>query len=338
MGASYGSIEVVRGRLSAERSDELVDFWTRAGALTEAAARDRLAEVVCVLRNGEGAIAGVNSVYPSEVGIVGGRQFWIYRSYLAPAARDAWRPMAGSAVLALQAGYDPSLPGPIGVCFPIGDDGLRESNPLAEWLYPTSIYAGYVEGHQVRIRYFGGARVVTPQEPFDFPLTLDRAYRTLAFDDQDEVSPQAVIDLWAREGAMPEGEEADRRISEVVAVATHGGSQEPVAVATAYLRHNAQLRMDMWHFRAFVAAEHRASRVGWGLTLFARDRLRQKFISGLDTRASGMLMEIENEGLKQYLDYGYWGHTDFTFIGENERGDHVRVHYFPGAIAPGPPE
>jgi hypothetical protein len=28
--------------------------------------------------------------------------------------------------------------------------------------------------------------------------------------------------------------------------------------------------------------------------------------------------------------------TDFTFIGENDRGDHVRVHYFPGAEAPGP--
>jgi hypothetical protein len=26
--------------------------------------------------------------------------------------------------------------------------------------------------------------------------------------------------------------------------------------------------------------------------------------------------------------------TDFTFIVENQRGDHVRVHYFPGALAP----
>jgi hypothetical protein len=28
--------------------------------------------------------------------------------------------------------------------------------------------------------------------------------------------------------------------------------------------------------------------------------------------------------------------TDFWYIGGNERGDHVRVHYFPGALAPAP--
>jgi hypothetical protein len=28
--------------------------------------------------------------------------------------------------------------------------------------------------------------------------------------------------------------------------------------------------------------------------------------------------------------------TDFLFIGENSRGDHVRVHYFPGVAAPDP--
>jgi hypothetical protein len=38
--------------------------------------------------------------------------------------------------------------------------------------------------------------------------------------------------------------------------------------------------------------------------------------------------------LKRHFDDALWLPTDFTFIGENQRGDYVRVHYFPGALAP----
>ena len=46
------------------------------------------------------------------------------------------------------------------------------------------------------------------------------------------------------------------------------------------------------------------------------------------------IYEVENEGLKRHFDDALSLPTDFTFIGENQRGDHVRVHYFPGALAP----
>ena len=38
--------------------------------------------------------------------------------------------------------------------------------------------------------------------------------------------------------------------------------------------------------------------------------------------------------VKRHFDDALWLPTDFTSIGENQRGDHVRVHYFPGALAP----
>jgi hypothetical protein len=44
------------------------------------------------------------------------------------------------------------------------------------------------------------------------------------------------------------------------------------------------------------------------------------------------IYEVENEGLKRHFDDAL--PTDFTFLGENQRGDHVRVHYLPGALAP----
>jgi hypothetical protein len=95
--------------------------------------------------------------------------------------------------------------------------------------------------------------------------------------------------------------------------------------------------MDLWFFRAFVAGAHRAGRIGWALTMVARDHLQQRFIGGQVTRGSGIATVVEHEGLKQRRDESVWFPSEFTFMGENERGDHVRVRYFSGAEAPPPP-
>ena len=44
-----------------------------------------------------------------------------------------------------------------------------------------------------------------------------------------------------------------------------------------------------------------------------------------------MIFEIENEGLKTYFNRALWLPLNFVFIGENQRGDHVRV----AALSPG---
>ena len=87
-GVSGFAIEVVRGRIDDDLAAELISFWTAAGVLDEAAARERLDQVVCVLRDGDGGIAGVNSVFDQRVELIGGRRFWIYRSYLLPEASE----------------------------------------------------------------------------------------------------------------------------------------------------------------------------------------------------------------------------------------------------------
>jgi hypothetical protein len=88
----------------------------------------------------------------------------------------------------------------------------------------------------------------------------------------------------------------------------------------------------------FVAQAHRHSNVGRVLMMRGREFLERRFTSGADTRAEGVVMEIENEGLKLYFNKARWraGPVESTFIGENVRGDHVRVYYFPGALAPTP--
>jgi hypothetical protein len=164
--------------------------------------------------------------------------------------------------------------------------------------------------------------------------SLDDGYRIELFTEQDAVSERDVIDLWSRELPLSEAER-NRRVHEVLLVAmTDRG--ELAGVSSAYLKRNEQLDMDLWYYRAFVSDRHRQSNVAVNLALIGRDHLEQRFVSGADARAGGMIYEVEHEGLKRHFDDALWLPTDFTFIGENERGDHVRVRYFTGALAPEP--
>ena len=88
--------------------------------------------------------------------------------------------------------------------------------------------------------------------------------------------------------------------------------------------------MDLWYFRTFVAAAQRHGHVATQLTFHNRDLLEQRFVSGEDTRAPGVAFELENEGMRRYYNRAVWLPADFVFIGDNQRGDPVRVHYFPG--------
>jgi hypothetical protein len=154
------TIDVVRGRLDAATSDELLAFWAADGALDKAEARGRLPEVVCVLRGADGAIAGACSVFAADVGLIGGRCFWIYRSLLPGEAREHAFAMIDAAFAALDAEFDGAAGAPIGLCVFL-DERERQLRPEAEWPDPRTIYAGYLaDGRQARIAYFEGAKVV----------------------------------------------------------------------------------------------------------------------------------------------------------------------------------
>jgi hypothetical protein len=155
-----GQVEVVRGRLDEQAEQEILAFWTANGALQGQAARDRLPEVVCIARTPDGAIAGVNSVYDANVEEIANRRFWVYRSFLLPLARTAFRQMIVTAFRALEEEFDPEAQMPVGLCIPIADRAEMRQHPEADWGDPRIIYAGYdSQGRQLRIGYFAGARI-----------------------------------------------------------------------------------------------------------------------------------------------------------------------------------
>jgi hypothetical protein len=325
------TIDTLRGRLDARSGDELLAFWARHG-FAGPEARERLGQVVCVLRDRR-EIAGVSSVFKADVGLIGQRRFWVFRSLLPGAAAEHRLAMIRATFEALDAerlpGHDDDA---IGLCVPLDAAALQAVPADARWSDPPFIYAGYLpDGRQARIGYFSDQfHDTTAGEGWE-PAP---GYRVELFAEQDDVTDEDVIEFWTGVGAMSE-EEARRRVDEVLLVGIDPAGR-PIGVATTYLARNEQLCAEFWHYRTFVAEADRAGRVGLGLVVDGRDHLERRFTSGDDRRGIGMLAEIEFEPLKRLLPKGTWRTVDLLLIGDNARGDHVRVYYFAGARAPGP--
>lgn len=153
-------IRIVRGNLDDDVAERLVAFWTSHGALTGEAARSRLGSVVCVLTDRSGEIAGVNSVVDEAIPAIGGRRFWLYRSFLAPGVTGpvVVEGMIGAARAALEAEFDPDGDGPVGLFAAIADRAVMRALPEAIWPASEMLYVGYTpDNRQMRIRYFEGA-------------------------------------------------------------------------------------------------------------------------------------------------------------------------------------
>jgi hypothetical protein len=268
-----------------------------------------------------------------------GRRFWVHRPAQLPEPGGDDAGELNAAFDALEAGFDPAGDGPLGLCLLLGDPAANATRPAAIWPDTQMMFAGYQpDGTQIRIRYFEDAVIGAglPNSPTlaetSKAYPLDERYRLEPFAEAGEVTGEDVLALWKREGAVREPE-AQRRIPEVHLVAVDK-DEGVVGVSSAYLQRNEQLRADLLYYRAFVARAHRKSSLAALLAVRGRELLDQRFAAGEEKRAPGILYEVENPGLKAYFNRALWMPTDFTFIGENERGDHVRVHYFPGAVVP----
>lgn len=146
------------------------------------------------------------------------------------------------------------------------------------------------------------------------------------------VERDAIVSLWTRDGALT-AEAAAGRVDEVLFVALDEG-ELPIAVSTVQLMDVERLGMDLWHYRTYVAPAHRASSLAWVLMYVTMDHLRNRYVSGEDPRGPGIFMAVQNRGLRTSRDAGVWPRSKFSFIGEDSKGAHLRVLYFPGATAP----
>lgn len=155
MAPLMGSIDDVREGMTDSDAALVAELLGRAG-VTGAQAD----QVVCLLRDDDGGLAGLSWAYPDDVPQVGGRRFWIYNSVLPSESPEAGDELIARTHAALAEGFDSDSGAPIGLCVLVHDRAEMERRPEAEWTDPTMIYAGYREdGAQVRIGYFPDARI-----------------------------------------------------------------------------------------------------------------------------------------------------------------------------------
>ena len=284
--------------------------------------------------------------------LIGGRAFWVYSAGAQPGDPEG-DGLFNAAFAELDARYQEDRSGPVGLCVPVSDQGLMRRRPEAVWAETELMYAGTQReaatlgeatpaSTQLRIRYFYDATIgpglpnsptIAQSEAVDY--SLPPSYRMLPLAETDAAGPEDVLALWQRENAMPDPSEGERRVKEVSVVALDPGGGV-AAVSTVYLQPNAQLGMELWYLRGFVAAEHRMGNLATQILWATRDHLRKAYESGEDARGAGVILEVENQLLMTYFNRAFWVYSDFWFVGVNERGAHVRVHYFPGAEVPLP--
>jgi hypothetical protein len=284
-------------------------------------------------------LGGGQSVEDRALPLIGGRRFFVYGGETPPGDPEGDE-LFNAAFEELDARFRSDQAGPIGLCVAISNPELMRRRPEAIWPETKLLYAGTEEnGSQLRLRYFCDATVgpglpnspsIAQSEAQDY--SLPPGYRMEPLAETDAVGPDDVLELWQREDAVPDPREARRRVHQVLMVALDPNDRV-AAVSTVYLQRNPQLALDLWYYRTFVGKEHRMSHLAVRMLWATRDRLRERRLSGEDSRASGMIMEVENQFLRTYYNRAFWVISDFDFIGESPQGAHVRVHYFPGAQA-----
>jgi len=162
-------------------------------------------------------------------------------------------------------------------------------------------------------------------------------YRTIT--DWQRLDPKdgdAIRAFWSREQANVDGEEATRRLSQVVAHVLDEDGQI-AAVATAVPKVIPRLGQPMYYYRCFVGQTWRSGRLVRPLLRHTQQVL-DSYAREHGFPCIGVLLELENAGFTGSLQWAHWKTTSFSYIGKSPRGLDLRVWYFPGARLKTPEE
>lgn len=167
--------------------------------------------------------------------------------------------------------------------------------------------------------------------PADSPYQIITDWQQL-----DAAAGEAIRAFWIRENASVAGEEADRRLAQVVAHAQDGDGRI-AAVATAVPQLSLRLGQPMYYYRCFVGRASRGRNLSRVLLRRTQEVL-EAFARAHDFPCIGILLELENEGFARTLQSPQWRVPAFTYIGKSQRGLDLRVWYFRGARLKRPEE
>ncbi len=318
-------------------AERAVAFWAREGVLSPRERRRRAGEVIVRATGPDGQLVGVGTAHLGHASPPG-LPLWFYRTFVAREHRRS----AVAVELALAARDEMAArfaagdERAAGVAWDLQNRALARAWPQADWhLVGGFLYVGRsLDGDDLRVCFFPGARAPLPP-PVAEPVTLPGGQSVALLLGHDSVTREDVVAFWVGQGVLSAAD-AWRRVSQVLLVATDAAGAV-AAVGTVYLGWQEQLRAEMWHYRTFVGPEHRGGALALTLSAMTHAHLEARWAAGVDRRAPGVVFEVQNEGLRRHFADAVWPRTQMAFLTRRSDAD-VRVRWFPGALAPPPPD
>jgi len=166
---------------------------------------------------------------------------------------------------------------------------------------------------------------------------MNRVPQAYAIEDvREKLTPtlqHEIIQFWVGEEVLPEAV-AKERVLQVMQVLRHSESQAIIGLVSGQLKYIEAMKMHFYNCRGFVKAAYRSQ--GLFIKTF-RDTyylLNQDYVSGKNTKASGIFVNIENPLLKNHNQAIWWGGDNgeipYFFMGYSAQGNHIRIAYFKG--------
>lgn len=146
----------------------------------------------------------------------------------------------------------------------------------------------------------------------------------------DPVLADEIAGFWLEQKALSDVRQAIERTAQVVFLARNSEGKI-VGVSTAYKKWQESLEHHFYYMRAFVHPDYRNQDLGRIFTRAVVSFFELQFITGAETEAIGIFLEIENRFVQENRRDAILPDGDFVYLGKNSRGAHLRVRYFKGA-------
>ena len=135
--------------------------------------------------------------------------------------------------------------------------------------------------------------------------------------------------MWRQFRAIEGESQIEKRSAEIVYIIKNGEGQV-AGVSTARAVQVPFLNNHFFYeFRCFIAPHFRIPGLDSLLVVKSKSFLQEQKDS--EKKFKGLLMIIENEGIKMHRTKAIWSSSDMVFAGYNSKGHHIRVGYFKGA-------
>jgi hypothetical protein len=140
---------------------------------------------------------------------------------------------------------------------------------------------------------------------------------------------EKVIKLWT-EFAKISAVEAERRLKELVLVLTYR-SGEIIGVSTAVKTHFPQINNYVYAYRCFIHPQFRAPALDTQMIVRTKDHLQRLNVLDPENKCVGIMVVVQNEVLKSQWKQAVWQGAEMIYVGNTQKGHHIRIGYCKGA-------